>query len=50
MRLAVLVSYFVLLSVGVSCALAQEAPLRVAIVGLEHGHVCRVPEAISQPA
>ena len=39
MRLAVLVSYLLFTVVGVSCAIAQEAPLRVGIVGLEHGHV-----------
>ena len=39
MRLAVLVSYLLSTVAGVSCAFAQEAPLRVGIVGLEHGHV-----------
>jgi glucose-fructose oxidoreductase len=32
-------SFLLSISVGASCVFAQEAPLRVAIVGLEHGHV-----------
>src|SRR3984893_3705857 len=40
MRFALsVVSFLLSVSVGTSCVFAQEAPLRVAIVGLEHGHV-----------
>src|SRR5579863_5427934 len=40
MRFALsVVSFLLSVSIGTSCIFAQEAPLRVAIVGLEHGHV-----------